>query len=85
MPRQYEPIWTKLKEDGVVRLAVPRPLHKRVVKAVLKEKDMDKGFRLMMLEKRIRLRIEYECKDNVITIKLKQLFTFLTSVSASDL
>lgn len=85
MPRQYEPAWLALKEKGSVRLAVPRALHKRVVKAILKEKYMDIGYRLLMLEKKIRLRIEYTCEHNMITLKLLKIPTFLSSVTVEDL
>ena len=83
--RLYEPIWQELKKKGSVRLAVPRAIHRRVIKAVLKEKNMDIGFKYEMLEKKIRLRITYQQQDNVISIKLNRSFTFLTSVCASDI
>jgi hypothetical protein len=85
MPRQYEPAWQALKKNGKVRLAVPRPLHKRVIKAILKEKWMDTGFKYEMLEKKIRLRIEYVQEANVITMYLLQIPTFLSSVTLADL
>lgn len=83
--RQYEPAWEALKKNGSVRLAVPKGLHRRVVKAILKEKYRDIGYRLQMLEKKIRLRIEYECTGNIVVLKLKQIPTFLTSVTVEDL
>jgi hypothetical protein len=83
--RQYEPAWIALKEKGTVRLAVPKGLHRRVIKAILKEKYNDAGYRLQMLEKKIRLRIEYECRDSVIVLKLLKIPTFLTSVTLEDL
>lgn len=83
--RQYEPAWIELKKKGKVRLAVPKGLHRRVVKAILKEKYMDAGYRLLMLESKIRLRIEYVCEHNVITLELKKIPTFLSSVTVEDL
>jgi hypothetical protein len=83
--RQYYPIWRELKDKGIARLAVPKGVHRRVIKAVLKEKYMDVGFRLQMLEQKIRLRIEYECSGNVIVMRLLKLPTFLSSITAEDL
>lgn len=52
-PRQYQPIWTKLKalpakEAALqgVSVTAPRALHKRIVKAVVKEKWLDLGFKM---------------------------------------
>lgn len=51
--RQYYPIWKALKslpasEAGCkgVSITAPRPLHKRIVKAVMKEKWLDAGWKL---------------------------------------
>ena len=52
-PRQYQPLWTKLKALPAkqaamqgVSVTAPRVLHKRIVKAVVKEKWLDLGFKL---------------------------------------
>ena len=52
-PRQYEPIWTKLKALPAklaatqgVSVTAPRVLHKRILKAVVKEKWLDIGFKM---------------------------------------
>lgn len=52
-PRQYQPIWNKLKalpakqaaKQGV-SVTAPRVLHKRIMKAVVKEKWLDLGFKM---------------------------------------
>jgi hypothetical protein len=86
MMRMYEPAWIELKKKGRVRLAVPRPLHRRVIKAILKEKNQDLAYKLEMLEKKTRLKITYEQQDSVITIILnKSHRSFLSSVCASDI
>ena len=51
--RQYNAIWSKLRalsrQDASsigVSIAAPRPLHKRIIKAVQKEKWMDLAFKI---------------------------------------
>lgn len=51
--RQYYPIWKKLKalpaklaESQGVSITAPRVLHKRILKAVIKEKWLDLGYKI---------------------------------------
>lgn len=51
--RQYFPVWSKLKslpaKEAAVRgvsITTPRPLHKRIAKAVRKEKWLDIGYKI---------------------------------------
>ena len=51
--RQYEPIWIKLKSlprDEAnkvgVKITAPKVLHRRIIKAVKKEKWMDVGYKI---------------------------------------
>ena len=53
--RQYQPIWIGLKtlaqkdaETKGISITAPRPLHKRIVKAVVKEKWLDAGWKLQI-------------------------------------
>lgn len=41
--RKYEPIWLALKKDGYVCIQHPedKKIRDRIIKAVIKEKDMD--------------------------------------------
>lgn len=68
--RQYEPIWIKLKKEGSCRITAPTPLHRRIIKAVIKEKYMDDGYRLELSENNKSARIEHSCHQAVITFKL---------------
>ncbi len=52
-PRQYQPIWLRLKalppkqaEKQGISVTAPRVLHRRIVKAVVKEKWLDVGYKL---------------------------------------
>lgn len=46
MLRQYEPIWIQIKSEGYCDISTHRAYHRRVIKAVVKEKDMDLGYKL---------------------------------------
>jgi len=52
-PRLYQPIWNKLKALPAkqaatqgVSITAPRVLHRRILKAVVKEKWLDLGFKV---------------------------------------
>jgi len=53
--RQYQPIWLALKKHKTVTVRAPKHTHKRLVKAVVKEKWLDdqfknkEGWRMMWL------------------------------------
>jgi hypothetical protein len=68
--RKYEPIWNALKKDGVVSVSVPRPLHPRLIKAVIKEKYNDLGYKLLLGEKAKKAKISYISKGSVIKFQL---------------
>jgi hypothetical protein len=44
--RQYYPIWQDLKANNTARITAPRALHRRIIKAVKKEKWMDIGYKI---------------------------------------
>ena len=43
--REYQPIWLKLKMQGSASIAAHPLLHARIIKAVVKEKWLDTGFK----------------------------------------
>lgn len=48
--REYEPLWIKIKNTKIgnsVKIVAMKTLHKRIMKAVAKEKYMDLGFKIM--------------------------------------
>jgi hypothetical protein len=49
--RTYQPIWEQLKSNktNMVRIAAPAKLHKRIRKAVIKEKDIDIIYKSQLL------------------------------------
>lgn len=48
--RTYQDIWQKLKSNktNVVRVAAPKAIHRRIKKAVTKEKDQDILYKLIL-------------------------------------
>ncbi len=44
--RLYQPIWEKLKREGKASVTANRVLHARILKAVIKEKWLDLGYKL---------------------------------------
>ena len=49
--RQYEPVWLAIKTNLVCEISAHRVYHRRIIKAVVKEKDMDLGFKLELSER----------------------------------
>lgn len=42
---QYDPIWSKLKQNGTVSITAHRAFHPRILKAVKKRKWLDLGYK----------------------------------------
>jgi hypothetical protein len=55
--RQYQPLWIKIKTTGKASVAAAPLFHKRIIKAVVKEKDMDTGFKILCDEKKTPCRL----------------------------
>lgn len=71
--RKYYPIWKKLKRDKKAVVVHPAHLHKRLIKAVLKERTMDTGFRLELSEANQYAKVfaESVIEQNIIIFTLK--------------
>lgn len=74
--RQYEPIWKKLKSMPLeeaskkgVSVTANRVLHPRILKAVVKEKWLDLGYKIQMEPRKMVL--EHTRKNAVITFYLR--------------
>jgi len=55
--RQYQAIWERIKKHGKATLIAPVDSHRRIIKAVQKEKYMDMGFKLLQSEKGVKMRL----------------------------
>ena len=69
--RKYFPIWKKLKQKGEQVVVHPAHLHARLIKAVLKERTMDTGFRLELSEANKYAKVFATSEGNLITFRLK--------------
>lgn len=69
-PSMYSPIWERIKKDDYCRITAPTPLHKRIIKAVIKRKHEDLAFKLLLSERGKRARISHSVKGTVIEFRL---------------
>lgn len=69
--RKYYPIWKKLKTKGTQVVVHPAHLHARLIKAVLKERTMDTGFRYELSEANKCAKVFAKSEGNLITFTLK--------------
>jgi len=74
--RQYEPIWHTLKslpEEQAktvgIKITAPRVMHRRIIKAVTKEKYKDIGYKIS-IEPRVAI-MEHSRAESVITFTLR--------------
>lgn len=70
MSRKYEPIWEKIKRDGFCKIAAPKPLHARIIKAVVKEKYNDTAFKFLAAESWRWNRLTHTINGNEIVFTL---------------
>lgn len=71
--RQYQPVWIEIKTTGMCRITAHKAHHRRIIKAVTKEKDMDLGFKLECLEAETPIRpvMLSKCEGLIITFTLQ--------------
>jgi len=70
--RQYEPVWLEIKLNGFCNISAHRAYHKRIVKAITKEKDMDLGYKLECTEAYppIRTLLYHKREGSIIKFRL---------------
>jgi len=71
-PRLYAPIWNKIKAEHTAQISANPAYHRRIRKAIRKEKDEDLGYKLEQLERETPRRAVVTSRSNgsVITFKL---------------
>ena len=70
--RKYTPIWKILKEKKVARITAPKAFHNRIIRAVIKEKDLDILFKYECSERNSRMKLAYKKEQTVITFYLNE-------------
>jgi hypothetical protein len=66
--RQYNPIWKRLKADGSASVEAHPSRHKRIIKAVKKEKWLDLEYKLELEPRTATL--EHAVKGTMIVFRL---------------
>lgn len=82
LPRQqrmYAPLWEALKKHSVVSINAPAYLHKRICKAVIKEKWMDTDYKLREGWRMKYLTYSCNAAENRITFFLNYKLTDILS------
>jgi hypothetical protein len=69
--RKYQKIWIELKTKNKLHVLHPEHLHARLIKAVLKERTMDTGFRYELSEANRCAKVFATSDGNIITFRLK--------------
>jgi len=86
--RKYETIWVKIKTAGSCTLVANPALHRRIKKAVTKEKWRDYGYKVQwdLLEReQPELKITNPLDDNGKIVKNALLFVLVKPISLGDL
>lgn len=71
--RQYQAIWEALKAKGECSVAAHTALHPRIIKAVIKEKYNDLGWKILMEDRQIPWnKISYSRENSLIRFRLRK-------------
>lgn len=73
--REYEPIWRTLKKQRTVSITANRLLHRRIIKAVTKEKWMDIEFKLQNDPLYAKLHVSSKASILTFTLSFHQAST----------
>lgn len=74
--RKYQPIWIELKSKLKARIAAPTPIHTSIVRGVLKEKNLDLGFKVLCTESGKWYRVTYTSKQNILEFTMNEYERF---------
>ena len=81
VPSKYQPIWNQLKQKHIVSLVAPPIIHKRIIKAVIRRKDLDIAYKFECAELHKRAKLYHSIEGNTITFILK-FIPYLNSTGA---
>lgn len=81
VPSRYQPIWDQLKEKHKAELVAPVVLHRRIIKAVTKRKNIDLTYKFLCSEQYKKAVLKYEIQDNKIKFTLVFL-PYINSIGA---
>lgn len=82
IPRKYAQVWEQIKNEGMCEISAHKVYHRRIKKALRKEKDQDLLYKMICLEAKppVVARVKTKTNGSVITFKLviKPLITIDT-------
>jgi len=70
IPSRYQPIWDTLKQKHVAKLVAPEVLHRRIIKAVTKRKNVDLAYKVLCGEQHRKAVLNHSTEGNTITFSL---------------
>ena len=76
LPSRYQPIWDQLKAEGKCCIVAHPVLHRRIKKAVIKRKNEDLGYKLLLSESCKYAKLSIKSNGNSITFSLHFHSTF---------
>lgn len=72
--RTYQPSWIELKNSESnpkhIRISAPAKFHRRIYKAIIKEKDMDLVYKLQCSDNAQKARLSRNSSGGILTIFL---------------
>jgi hypothetical protein len=87
MSRKYHPIWSALKSpttNHTCALMAHSSLHARIIKAVIKEKWMDDGFKLLASSQRKSYKLVHSVSGKRLEFRLIE-YTNLQNLNSQEL
>ena len=70
---RYSIIWHKLKQEKTLRVVAPATAHRRLIKAIIKRKDVDLGYKVLSAENHLRPKLAFKSEGNILTVTLHLL------------
>lgn len=77
--RQYEPIWTAIKRNNHASIVASIRSQAKIIKAVVKEKNIDTGYKLELSDKCLKAKLIV-----AIDKKNKKLITFSLEITINQ-
>lgn len=68
--RKYQPIWELLKLTRTASIAAEPKMHPRIIKAVIKEKYSDAGWKYLQVEEGKKWKLSFKVDSKLIVFKL---------------
>lgn len=83
-PSKYEQIWKLIKRDGHCAISCAVPLQPRIIKAVIKRKDKDTGYKFLLGENKQYAKLYYTKESARIRFFIR-IFDRVKDININDL